>query len=87
MDEANEMRGMEVWDEGDMHEVDDLKCSARETGETIHMAEMMAIGSIKSAETAAKAKLKVGLVYRGDDTRDQNGQMALLRDLKSLQPQ
>ena len=44
----------------------------------------MAIGSIKNAESAPKAKLKVRLVCRGDATRDQNGEIAFFRDLKSL---
>ena len=44
----------------------------------------MAIGSIKNAESASFAKLKVRLVCRGDATRDQNGEIAFFRDLKSL---
>eukprot|EP00435_Cladocopium_sp_Y103_P068674 s1190_g32.t1 len=86
MEEANNMRNIPVWGEGpgDLFEVEELKRISREKGETIHLAELMAIGSIKHAESADRALLKVRLVYRGDDTRDQNGQVAVFRELKSL---
>ena len=83
-EEANEMRKMQVWDDDDIHEVDDLKRQARESGQTIHVAEIMAIGSIKNSESKDQAKLKVRLVFRGDDTRDQNNQLALFREMKSI---
>jgi CHASE1-domain containing sensor protein len=44
----------------------------------------MPIGSIKNSESKDKAKLKVRLVFRGDDTRDENNQLALFRELKSI---
>lgn len=53
MEEADEMRRLGVWGEGKgaLFEVEDLKRIAREKGETIHLAELMAIGSIKNAES------------------------------------
>ena len=83
-EEANEMRKMQVWDDDDVHEVDELKRQARENGQVIHVAEIMAIGSIKHPESKERSLLKVRLVFRGDDTRDQNNQLALFRELKSI---
>ena len=85
-EEADAMRALGVWGEsvGELFELEDLKRISREKGETVHVAELMPIGSIKNAESAERAKLKVRSVFRGDETRDQNGDLALFRDLKSL---
>lgn len=85
-EEADAMRALGVWGEGvgELFELEDLKRISREKGETVHVAELMPIGSIKHAESAERAKLKVRSVFRGDETRDQNGDLALFRDLKSL---
>ena len=44
----------------------------------------MAIGSNKHSESKDPSLLKVRLVFRGDDTRDQNNQLALFREMKSI---
>ena len=77
------MRAMGVWDEGEIYEVDELKAMARQGGYKIHLAECMAIGSLKNSETSNPV-LKVRLVYRGDNTKDENNQIALFRELKSI---
>lgn len=53
-------------------------------GEVVHVTDLMAIGLIKHAEGESQAKLKVRLVYKGDETWDQNGELAVFRELKSL---
>ena len=58
MQEADDMRAMTVWDEDEMDELDSIKRKARETGQTIHIADVMAIGHIKNSESAEKTKLK-----------------------------
>lgn len=83
-EEAEAMRSMDVWDDEDIHEVDVLKKEARDSNRLIHVAEIMAIGHIKNSESKEQSKLKVRLVFRGDDTRDQNNQLALFRELKSI---
>ena len=83
-EEADEMRLLQVWDDDDVHEVEELRSQARKEGWKVHIAEAMPIGSIKNSESKDKAKLKVRLVFRGDDTRDENNQLALFRELKSI---
>lgn len=54
LEEANEMRNLQVWGETegeDLFELDVLKKDAQQKGETIHIAEVMPIGSIKHAES------------------------------------
>ena len=48
--EASEVREMQVWDDSSVCELSDLKRWARETRTKIHVAEIMAIGSIKNDE-------------------------------------
>ena len=85
-EEADSMRALKVWDEqNEFGEVDQIMREARKKGVAIHMAEMMLIGSIKNAEmTKEHQKLKVRLVFRGDDTRNAHGEAAVFRELKSL---
>ena len=78
------MRLLQVWDDDDVHEVEELRSQARKEGWKVHIAEAMPIGSIKNSESKDKAKLKVRLVFRGDGTRDENNQLALFRELKSI---
>ena len=83
-EEADEMRLLQVWDDEDVYEVEDLRALARQEGWKVHIAEAMPIGSIKNSESKDRAKLKVRLVFRGDDTRDEYNQLALFRELKSI---
>ena len=85
MNEADDMRQIPVWDESELFEVDQLIKQAQESNTEIHIAEMMPICSIKNAELPeAKQKLRGRLVFRGDDCRDQHGNLALFRDMKTL---
>ena len=82
--EASEVREMQVWDDSSVCELSDLKRWARETRTKIHVAEIMAIGSIKNDELGPSLSQHKGrLVFRGDATRDQFGQPAQFRDLHS----
>lgn len=83
-EEADEMRELHVWDDDEVYEVEELRATARREGWKIHIAEAMPIGSIKNSESTDKAKLKVRLVFRGDDVRDEHNQLALFRELKSI---
>ena len=86
MEDAEAMRSLGVWNESELWEVDELKKHAREKQKTIlHVAELMVIGSIKGSEAPEEQQsLKIRLVYRGDATRDQDNQVAILREMKSL---
>ena len=85
MEEAEAMRSLGVWNESELWEVDELKKHAREKQKTIHVAELMVIGSIKGSELPEEQQsLKIRLVYRGDATRDQDNQVAIFREMKSL---
>lgn len=65
--------------------MDDLEKNAREQQKTIHVAELMVIGSIKGSELPeGEQSLKVRLVFRGDATREQDNQVAIFREMKSL---
>ena len=83
-EEADELRALEVWDNEDIYEPEELRSLAKREGWKVHIAEATPIGSIKNSESKDKAKLKVRLVFRGDDTRDENNQLALFRVLKSI---
>ena len=83
-EDADEMRELHVWDDDEVYEVEELRATARREGWKIHIAEAMPIGSIKNSESTDKAKLKVRLVFRGDDVRDEHNQLALFRELKSI---
>ena len=66
-EEAEAMPSLGIWNESELWEVDELKKHAREQQKTIHVAQLMVIGSIKGSELPEKQQsLKVQLVYRGD---------------------
>ena len=85
--EAHEVRQMQVWDDWDDNsvcELDSLKRWAKQTHTQAHIAEVMAIGSIKHDELGPTLSQHKGrLVFRGDATRDQNGLPAKFRELHS----
>lgn len=77
--EAHEVRQMQVWDDNSVCELDSLKRWAKQTHTQVHIAEVMAIGSIKHDELGPTLSQHKGrLVFRGDATRDQNGLPATL---------
>ena len=83
-EEASEVRAMGVWDDSTACEVDELKQWARKEQQEIHIAEVMAIGSIKNDELGPSLSQRKGrLVFRGDDTRNQDGLPAKFRELHS----
>ena len=80
-EEASEVRAMGVWDDSTACEVDELKQWARKEQQEIHIAEVMAIGSIKNDELGPSLSQHKGrLVFRGDDTRNQDGLPAKFRE-------
>ena len=85
MSEARQMRDLKVWDETTLIEVDELLEKAKKTGETIHISEIMPICHVKGAELSPDMqKLKGRLVFRGDACRDEKGNKAIFREVKSL---
>ena len=75
---------MGVWDDSTVCELETLKKWAKQSGEKVHMAEVMEIGSIKNDELGPTLSEHKGrLVFRGDATRDENGLPAKFRELHS----
>jgi hypothetical protein len=72
-EEAVAMRDMKVWDDSTVIEKDKLLSQARAKGNTIHLAELMSICSIKFWEVPSKRRYKGRIVFRGDQVRDQWG--------------
>ena len=65
--EAHEVRQMQVWDDNSVCELNSLKQWARQTDTQVHIAEVMAIGSIKHDELGPTLSQHKGrLVFRGD---------------------
>ena len=82
--EADEVRAMGVWDDSTVCELEALKKWAKQSGEKVHIAEVMEIGSIKNDELGPTLSQHKGrLVFRGDATRDENGLPAKFRELHS----
>ena len=84
---AKEARGLEdkgTWDNSTVVERDHLISSARENSTPLHIGKLMSICSEKFAELDEDQRvLKGRVVYRGDDTRDEYGAMAVFQDLQS----
>jgi hypothetical protein len=72
-----------TWDESNPVEFDKLVADAKSAGETLHLGELMTIASIKHWETPALHKYKVRIVHRGDNVKDQDGQMAVFQELSA----
>ena len=82
--EVSDVRGIPVWDDSSVVELHQLKQQAREAGKQVHIAEVMVICSEKNAELKGRSTFKGRLVYRGDNTRDQEGNLAKFSELHAL---
>lgn len=82
--EVSDIRSMQVWDDSSVMEYEDVKTRANRSGEEIHLAEVMELGSIKNDELGPSLSQHKGrLVFRGDLTRNQDGLPAKFRELHS----
>ena len=82
--EIADVRSMGVWDDASVSEFEELKSYARASGEEMHFAEVMEIGSIKHDELGPSLSQHKGrLVFRGDVTKNQDGLPAKFRELHS----
>jgi hypothetical protein len=71
-----------TWLENTVCECEDLLKWAKETGEDIHLGDLMAICSIKFWERAAEFhKYKGRICFRGDSVKDQYGSAAVFQEL------
>ena len=84
-EEAAEFRRMGVWDESTLIEVDDLISSSQKSHQKIHIAEMMPVCHIKGFELPKEQhRMRARLVFRGDDCKDEFGDKAIYKEMKSL---
>ena len=82
--EAAGLEEEQTWDLTTVIEKADLVARALKSGEKIHLGELMSICSEKYAELAPELrKLKGRIVYRGDITKDQNGNLAVFQELSA----
>lgn len=77
------VREKEVWDDSSVMEKSDRLEQTRRQGRTIHLAEVMAIASIKSWESPDKRCYKGRLVFRGDQIKDSWGGAAQFGEMYS----
>lgn len=75
-EEGIAMRKIGVWDDSTVMEKYEREKLAKESGNTIHLAELMSICSIKFWEIPDKRKHKARIVFRGDRILDQYGSAA-----------
>ena len=72
-EEVQDFRRIGVWDDSTVMDRSDRQALAKRNGEDIHLAQLMAICSIKHWEIPSKRKHKARVVFRGDDVVDQYG--------------
>ena len=82
-DEGLGIRARGVWDDSTVMEKDERLKLARNKGELIHVASVMAIASIKFWESPQKRKHKARVVFRGDAVKDSYGAAARFGELYS----
>ena len=80
-DEGLGIRARGVWDDSTVMEKDERLRLARNKGELIHVASVMAIASIKFWESPQKRKHKARVVFRGDAVKDSYGAAARFGEL------
>ena len=83
MAEGAGVREKEVWDDSSVIEKSVLLERSRSQNRTIHIAEIMAIASIKNWETPDRRRYKGRLVFRGDQVRDSWGGAAQFGEMYS----
>jgi len=73
-----------TWQLDTVVEKDELLARARQSGERIHLGEVMPICSIKHAELEpAKHRYKGRLCFRGDIVKDETGKPAIFQELSA----
>lgn len=82
-EEGEGVRARGVWDDSTVREKADLIQEARREGKEIHIADIMAIASVKHWESPDKRKHKGRLVFRGDQVKDSWGGAASFGELYS----
>ena len=76
-----------TWREDEILAKDVVVESARLKGETIHLASLMTIVSIKGFEkNPDEWRIKARVVFRGDAVKDQDGLGAIFQDLSASAP-
>ena len=76
-----------TWREDEILAKDAVVESARLKGETIHLASLMTIVSIKGFEKSPdERRIKARVVFRGDAVKDQDGLGAIFQDLSASAP-
>ena len=82
--EAAGLEEEHTWNLSTVIEKAELVAKALKSGEKIHLGELMSICSEKFAELAPELrKLKGRIVYRGDITKDQDGNLAVFQELSA----
>ena len=75
---------MGTWDLGSVEEEESVKKRAIESGQTIHLADLLAICSEKHVELEPKYRsLKGRVCYRGDQARNEKGNLALYQTMSA----
>ena len=74
------------WDESVILEWDDVCTKAKQSGDEVHLAHLMGIMVEKGSELKPgdpNRKYKYRVVFRGDQTKDQNYEAAMFQDMGS----
>ena len=81
--EATGLEAGGTWLNDTVRELHELKKNAKDTGNKVIIGQLMTLCSEKFAELADEDKkvLKGRIVFRGDSARDENGALAIYRDL------
>lgn len=77
------VREKEVWDDSSVMEKSDRLDQTRRQSRTSHLAEVMAIASIKNWESPDKRRYKDRLIFRGDQIKDSWGGAAQFGEMYS----
>ena len=81
--ESNGLVSGGTWLLETVKELDELKATAKTSGEKVIIGQLMTLVSEKFAELADESQkvLKGRIVFRGDNARDENGTLAIYQDL------
>ena len=82
--EAKGLLDKGTWDLESVKELDELRAVAQKSGQSVHLAQLMSICSIKFAELAKHLQVYKGrIVFRGDIARDEWGAAAVYQELSA----
>lgn len=77
------VRARDVWDDSSVVDKHERLSHARAKGENLHMADVMAIASIKFWGGLQKRKYKAQIVFRGGKVKDSDGEAARFGEMYS----